>query len=336
MAVRGRGWAMVVGGLLCWTAVGAEPAAAPPVIAIKAGALIDGVSGAARANQVIVIRGNRIESVGTGAIPAGARVIDLSGMTVLPGLIDSHTHVFLQGEEPAEGGYDVQLPEVPAGLPRRAGHGRGPPGAGAGLHHHPRRRDRGRGLRRRRHQAGDRRGLHPRAADVRRHPRHLHHRRLQPRGLRARARRAQGSADRRRAGGGAQGGAGAAGARRRLDQGLHDPPLLGGRGRRTGVATHAHRRGAQGDRGRGARLGQEGRMPRLQQSGCSARSTAAATPSSTASSSTTRSGADGEAGHLVLRDARPLLQATGRRRTRRTGSATASAPRCTVLRSVER
>ena len=114
MPVRGRGWAMVVGGLLCWTAVAAEPAAAPPpVVAIKAGALIDGVSATARANQVIVVRGNRIESVGTGAIPAGARVIDLSGMTVLPGMIDAHTHVFLQGEEPSEGGYDVQLLKQP-------------------------------------------------------------------------------------------------------------------------------------------------------------------------------------------------------------------------------
>jgi imidazolonepropionase-like amidohydrolase len=104
---------MVVGGVLSWTAFGAEPAAAPPVTAIKAGALIDGVSGAARANQVIVVRGNRIESVGTGALPAGARVIDLSGMTVLPGMIDAHTHVFLQGEEPSEGGYDVQLLKQP-------------------------------------------------------------------------------------------------------------------------------------------------------------------------------------------------------------------------------
>src|SRR5262249_53174531 len=113
MPVKGWGWAAVVGGLLCRTAVGAEPAAASPVMAIKAGALIDGVSGAPRTNQVIIIRGNRIESVGTGALPAGARVIGLSGMTVLPGMIDAHTHVFLQGEEPSEGGYDVQLLKQP-------------------------------------------------------------------------------------------------------------------------------------------------------------------------------------------------------------------------------
>jgi imidazolonepropionase-like amidohydrolase len=79
---------------------------------IRAGVLIDGESGSARRNQVIVVRGNRIADVwdaATARIPAGADVIDLSQATVLPGLIDAHTHIFLQGEEPSEGGYDVQL-----------------------------------------------------------------------------------------------------------------------------------------------------------------------------------------------------------------------------------
>ena len=111
--MQGRGWALVVGGLLSGAAVAAEPAPAQPVTVVRAGTLIDGVSGSAKTNQVIVIRGNRIESVGTGAAPAGARVIDLSGATVLPGMIDAHTHVFLQGEEPSEGGYDVQLLKYP-------------------------------------------------------------------------------------------------------------------------------------------------------------------------------------------------------------------------------
>jgi imidazolonepropionase-like amidohydrolase len=94
-------------------------ASAQPVTVIKAGSLIDGRSDTPRANQIIVIRGNRIESVGGGtAIPAGAKVIDLSGMTVMPGLIDSHTHIFLQGEDPAEGGYDAQL--LKRGLAYRA------------------------------------------------------------------------------------------------------------------------------------------------------------------------------------------------------------------------
>ena len=84
------------------------------VIAIKAGTLIDGRSDAPRHNQTIVIQDNRIVAVGDGiAVPAGAQVIDLSNATVLPGLIDAHTHIFLQGEDPAEGGYDVQLLKYP-------------------------------------------------------------------------------------------------------------------------------------------------------------------------------------------------------------------------------
>src|SRR6185369_4242276 len=87
-------------------------AAAQQRTVIKAGTLIDGRSNEARRDQVIVIRDNRIESVGPAAsakIDPAAKVIDLSTMTVLPGLIDTHTHIFLQGEDPAAGGYDVQL-----------------------------------------------------------------------------------------------------------------------------------------------------------------------------------------------------------------------------------
>jgi imidazolonepropionase-like amidohydrolase len=91
----------------------AASAAAQQVTVIRAGTLIDGRSSETKRNQTIVIRGNRIESVGDAAIPVGAKVIDLSNMTVLPGMVDAHTHIFLQGEDPAEGGYDIQLLKYP-------------------------------------------------------------------------------------------------------------------------------------------------------------------------------------------------------------------------------
>ena len=68
---------------------------------------------------MLVIRGNKIESVGDAAsakVPAGATVIDLSQATVMPGLIDSHTHIFLQGEDPAQGGYDANILNAPLAL----------------------------------------------------------------------------------------------------------------------------------------------------------------------------------------------------------------------------
>jgi imidazolonepropionase-like amidohydrolase len=67
-----------------------------PVTAIRAGRLIDPETGAAAANQVILIDGTRIRSIGPNlAIPQGANVVDLSSLTVLPGLVDAHNHLAL-------------------------------------------------------------------------------------------------------------------------------------------------------------------------------------------------------------------------------------------------
>jgi len=72
--------------------------AAPPLLVLRAARLIDGRGGAPIAPAVVVIRGERIEAAGRGpAVPAGARVIDLGSATLLPGLIDLHTHLTSTG-----------------------------------------------------------------------------------------------------------------------------------------------------------------------------------------------------------------------------------------------
>lgn len=63
-------------------------------IVLKAGSLLDVESGIVRSNQLILIEGERIKAIGAGLpIPAGAKVIDLTRATVVPGLIDAHTHL---------------------------------------------------------------------------------------------------------------------------------------------------------------------------------------------------------------------------------------------------
>lgn len=72
------------------------PPPAPAVTAVRAGRVIDPETGTSTTNQVIIVDGTRIRSIGPNlAIPAGAKVVDLSAMTVLPGLVDAHNHLAL-------------------------------------------------------------------------------------------------------------------------------------------------------------------------------------------------------------------------------------------------
>ena len=81
---------------VCLTAAFAQEAK-PKVIAIKAGRLLDGLSNTVINNAFILIEGDKIIAVGPDVkVPAGAEVIDLKNATVMPGLIDCHTHVTSQ------------------------------------------------------------------------------------------------------------------------------------------------------------------------------------------------------------------------------------------------
>jgi imidazolonepropionase-like amidohydrolase len=91
-----------------------------PITAIKAGQLIDPETGKRAANQVILIEGEKIKAVGANlAIPAGATVFDLSKLTVLPGLVDAHTHMAITYKEKPENNY-YYLTYVMESTPLRA------------------------------------------------------------------------------------------------------------------------------------------------------------------------------------------------------------------------
>ncbi len=95
----GGSWRSLMGVLSVVLAVGgsapagAEPPA-PPRIALRAARLFDGRSAKLLTNAVVLVEGQRIQSVGSRTpIPPGTRIIDLGDVTLLPGLIDTHSHL---------------------------------------------------------------------------------------------------------------------------------------------------------------------------------------------------------------------------------------------------
>lgn len=82
----------------------AQPPSAPgPVTAIRAGRVVDPATGAVATNQILLVQDGRFTAVGANvAIPSGATVIDLSALTVLPGLVDTHNHLALTYKEVPE------------------------------------------------------------------------------------------------------------------------------------------------------------------------------------------------------------------------------------------
>lgn len=94
---------------------GAATAHAQTVTVIKAGRLIDVTAGKVLTDQVIVVAGDRIREVGAAgsvSVPAGATVIDLSAKTVLPGLIDTHTHITGDPTTPPYHGFGLSVPRM--------------------------------------------------------------------------------------------------------------------------------------------------------------------------------------------------------------------------------
>ena len=108
-AARSRAVAFVL--LLFATRAFAQTPSAnvPHVVVLHAAKMLDVKSGKVVSNPVVVIEDGRIKEVGSGiATPAGAQVIDLGGATLMPGLIDAHTHL-LQNYDFALGGDDANI-----------------------------------------------------------------------------------------------------------------------------------------------------------------------------------------------------------------------------------
>src|SRR6185295_15130118 len=79
---------------------GGAPTGPQKLTAIRAGRVIDPETGTAAANQIILVEGERIKEIGPNvAIPPNTEVVDLSRLTVVPGFVDTHTHMAMTYKE---------------------------------------------------------------------------------------------------------------------------------------------------------------------------------------------------------------------------------------------
>ena len=160
----------------------AQPQAQPAgTVAIRAGRLIDPETGTSAANQIILVQGERITAIGADvAIPPGAQVIDLSKLTVLPGLVDAHTHQAITYKEiPENNIYYFTFVNDSTALRAIQAASNAMQLLGIRIHGHSRRRQQ-RHVRRHRAPRGDRAGMDARADDHSVGPHHRHDRRAVP------------------------------------------------------------------------------------------------------------------------------------------------------------
>ena len=104
---------------LALAAAGANPRGAADSVAIRAARMLDVRTGRYVDKPVVIVRGEKIDKVGTEA-PAGMKVIDLGNRTLLPGLIDAHTHILLQGDATEAEYHEQILKEYPSHRVARA------------------------------------------------------------------------------------------------------------------------------------------------------------------------------------------------------------------------
>ena len=127
---------VLMSGFVGMTSAQKTSAVPDQLIYVRCGTLIDGTAGQPRSNVTVVVKNDRIAEIRDGITDAAqSTVVDLSHQTCLPGLIDTHTHVLLQGDITAAD-YDEQLLKTVIRIPRDPCDRKRTSCAGIWLYHH--------------------------------------------------------------------------------------------------------------------------------------------------------------------------------------------------------